>query len=552
MPIESDFTVAVNGDIRWTSGSNYTVVELHRFLQDLADDAQATGNDLLDITSPTPSVREGTDNFITLNSPYNIDDTTSQKLYDGSIVQDNGDTIYEGFVNFGTAGIYFDLIQNKALVTNFWGTSLNPDAALGISHRFLVKVRTGGADIDGRRLIATAREFNNTYSEFKINGTNRGNNTIALSHVSDLNNTTAAATVATWTGITNTEGYRLLDVDNDTVDEPYYSEWNTNQPTRTINDFYERMKWLTRRGSASTLYGVNGDLFRGITQEINVDNILSGPLNAVEELTWTEASVSSSGIMVATDSVSAPTKVWIQLTSGIVPTDGTTLTGTTSSATVDVNVTVTARNISTPWVGIATGTSIIGSYGFGVEPADLTAADTLTDLTDTAVNPPNNVTFTVFGVVSGEDRILATNNDAGAPDKDQLTLNTTLSGASETAVVCTASIPVDTPGTGTIRVELDSGIERRLTYTSYTSATFTIPSTNFTGDNATAPKNVYVTYLDLLATGTNEPFTTVYNADRTLFIRVRDGDTTPIKTFETTSVLGSAGGSATVNRQTDA
>jgi hypothetical protein len=56
MAIADDFSVAVNGDIRHVSGSTtYTVLQFHRFLQDLADDAQASGNDLLDITSSTPS-----------------------------------------------------------------------------------------------------------------------------------------------------------------------------------------------------------------------------------------------------------------------------------------------------------------------------------------------------------------------------------------------------------------------------------------------------------------------------------------------------------------
>ena len=51
MAIADDFSVAVNGDIRHVSGtSHYTVLALHRFLQDLADDPAASGNDLLDIT----------------------------------------------------------------------------------------------------------------------------------------------------------------------------------------------------------------------------------------------------------------------------------------------------------------------------------------------------------------------------------------------------------------------------------------------------------------------------------------------------------------------
>ena len=98
MAIGDDFSVATNGDIRHTSGTNtYTVLELHRWLQGLADDAAASGNDLVDITSTTPSERS-TDNIITLNSPYNIDDDASEYLYDGSISQNGGDDLYSGLV----------------------------------------------------------------------------------------------------------------------------------------------------------------------------------------------------------------------------------------------------------------------------------------------------------------------------------------------------------------------------------------------------------------------------------------------------------------------
>jgi len=48
-----------------------------------------------------------------------------------------------------------------------------------------------------------------------------------------------------------------------------------------------------------------------------------------------------------------------------------------------------------------------------------------------------------------------------------------------------------------------------------------------------------------------EIFTGVYASDRSLFIRVRDGGSSPIKTFETTGTLGSSGGSATAIRTSD-
>jgi len=548
MTIATDFSITAGGDIRYGgSGTYYTVIQLHRFLGDLMDDAAAAGDDILDITDATASERS-TDNIITLNAPYNIDDATAQHLYDGSIIQDNGDTIYDGILIFANAGAYVDIIQNGALATNFWTTGLNADAANGISHRFMLKVRTGGADIDGRRLIGQTREFNYTYSEFKINGTSRGNNVLALTYATDLNNQTAAGTVATWTGITNTEGYRLIDVNNDTTTEPYYSEWNKD--IYTINQLYERIKWLTRRGSSSTVYGKTGNLIRGITHEVSLTAPYTGTFSATELVSWGSGATAGTGIMFAIDNTTAGTKMWIQKLTGVAPSASVTITGA-STATATNSGSPTERTISTPLAGASTGSALIGSYGLGIEVADLSANDKLFDLTNTQNTPPNTVTFVVSGLVSGQDRVLVGPATGGSLDIAQLTLKTTLSGAGETAVVVTTSIPSDTPATGTIRVILDSGIHRRLEYTSYATDTFTIASTSFSADNATAGNGVYITYLDALAGATTLSFYTIYSADRDLFVRVRDGGATPIKTFETTGTLGSAGGSATAIRTSD-
>jgi len=437
------------------------------------------------------------------------------------------------------------------LADDWWNEAaagLNPDSANGISHRFLVNTRLAGADIDGRRLIGTARRFGETYQEFPINGTSRGNNVFALADATDLNNATIIGTVAGWTGITlTTEGYVGLDVDATGGNEFYYSEWNTNQPTRTINEFYERMKWLTRDGSASTLWGLNGELFRGITHAIVVDTP-TGTFNAFEPVSW----AGGTGQMLAIDSTTAATEMWIQLLTGIAPVNNDTITGGTSSATVDMNTTITSRTISKPFIGASTGTAIIGGYGVGIEVLDLTSNDKVFDLTDTLITPPNNVTVTIQGLVSTEDRVLVTNDLAGDIDYGQFTLNGALTGGAVTAVVVNGAIPGDTPTTGTIRIERDDGLYSRHAYTSYTGSTFTIASTDFSTNNAANANNTFISYLDLLATGTSESFIGTYVADRTLFARVRDGAGTPIKPFETTLTMGSNGGSATPIRTSDA
>ena len=563
MAITADFSVdRATGNIRHTSGTDtYTVLELHRYLQDLADDAAATGNDELDITDVNPSERS-TDNIVTLLNGYNIDDTAAQYLYDGSITQSNGDVIYSGLVVVGTveSGTQPQVVQNNAVYTSFWSTGINADAANNIISRMLIKTRTGGADIDGQRLRVVARELSDTYAEFPLT-CGLGNNTAALFTVNDLNNQTAAGTIAGWT-ITNTEGYQQLDVDNDSINEDYYSKWDPG--TQSINDLYEYAKWLTRRGTSESIHSMNGFLFRGISHSFNYDGEASGPFVEDENLSWGTGVTAGTGKILALDDNGSTGTVWIQRLTGALPTDNLTVTGGTSSATALVNGSVTERAVSQPFIGTFTGTALLGAYGIGVKVAELTSADRLIDLSGTTRTPPNLVTFTVAGLTSGEDRVFVAPWDGASvdatgnpvPQTDQFALNTTLNGGAVTSVVVTTTIPADTPATGTIRVVNDEGYEVRLVYTAWTGSTFTVTSADFSGsgetDSATAGNDVYITYVDKLAAAASEAFSVIYAADRDLIVRVRDGGVTPIKTFTTSAVLGSGGGSTTAIRTSDA
>jgi hypothetical protein len=551
------------GDIRYIGGGHgasptyATVIELHRFLQDLADDASFVGNDELDITVVTPSDRS-TDNIITLINSYNIDATAAEHLYDGSIIQTGGATIYDGFVVIGSSTA-IQIIQDGAVLADDWWNSnsgLNPDSANGISHRFMLLVRDAGADIDGRRIVSTTRNFGFTFGEFKINGTARGNNVIALTQASDLNNQTASGTVATWTSIVNDlEGYSGIDADGNAANEFYYSNWELG--TQSKNDFYERLKYLSRDGTAETLYGLSGELFRGITHQIAID-APTGTFVQPEEVSWS----GGTGQLLAIDSVTAGTTMWIQILTGVAPTDNQLITGV-STATALVNVTVTDRLISTPFVGASTGSAIIGSYGFGIGADDLGTNDRVVALDNVTRQPPNNVTFSVGGLVIGEDRVLVGPESAGNLNKTQMTIATTALSAANITSVEVNAIPGGTPSAGTIRVVDNAGNDRRLVYTSFTGVTFTIDPTaseaavanvaDFDTTGAAISNGVYVSYIDKLATATTESFTSVYpGSDVALFIRVRDGAGTPIKTFETTGTLGSGGGTTTAIRTSDA
>ena len=82
----------------------------------------------------------------------------------------------------------------------------------------------------------------------------------------------------------------------------------------------------------------------------------------------------------------------------------------------------------------------------------------------------------------------------------------------------------------------------------------TVPLTYVISDNAVSGNtpDVFIGYIDKLATGTSEAVALVYNADRDLFVRVRDGGASPIKTYEASASFTSTGGSATASRITDA
>ncbi len=405
MAIDTFFSVSIGRDIRRVGDDHtgspeyFTVLELHEWLASLSDDENTSGDDLVSIIQPVPSSKSF-ETIIELINNYNLDDDAAEYIYNGSIIQDDGDTIYDGIQVIGESP-HIEILQNGALIPNaFWNENggLNADPANGVSHQFMVKVRTAGADIDGRRIIGTTRELGFSYGERLINGTGRGVNAMALTHATDLNNTTAQATIATWTDVVNdNEGFTQIDANGDGTPEDYYSDWELG--SRTANEFYERLKWLTRRGNAETLYGLDAEVFRGITHEIDIDNP-AGTFVEPESVSWT----GGTGQLLAIDSTTAGTKMWIQLLTGVAPTDGQTITGA-GAGTADVNVTVTARPVSPAFVGASTGTAVLGAYGLGIGADDLTANDRVTDLTNTQRIPPNNVTFTVNGLVSGEDRV---------------------------------------------------------------------------------------------------------------------------------------------------
>lgn len=569
--VRSDKTIRYIGGAHGTATANYvTVLELHRWLQDLADEASVSGDDFMDITTSNPSDKKF-DTIITLVNGYTLDDAyttpASEFIFGGSIIQGSGGTevIYDGVSVVANRGVVVNVIQNNGVLSNkFWNSTpngesfagINPDPANGIAMRFMVKVKATGAFIDNGALLFTTREWGKTYSEFRIPSTGRGVNVVPLTYTDDLNNTTGSGTVATWTTISNvTSGFNAIDVNQDSVDEYYYSEWD--RATYSINQFYERMKYLTRNGESTTIYGIPGERFRGITHAIDVGTPTGGTFaeGGATPLSWGSGATAGTAQILANDTTNHI--LYVQLLTGVVPGNGVTVTQGAVSATTAGSNAVAEKAISTPFCGASTGSSLVGAYGFSLEYADLAVNDKITALDGTTRQPPNNVSFTVNGIQSGWRILVAPEDGSGGLKYDQLTLTSNLTGAAVTSVVVNEAIPANTPTSGTLRIERADGSYTRHPYSAVNTGTktFTISSTNFSTNNATG--NVFISYIDAAAAGTSISFNTVQSSTQTLYVEARYGGTGPgytdsIKPAKTTGSLGTTGGSATISAVSDA
>lgn len=384
MAIGDDFSVDFStGNIRYTgTTANYTVLELHRWLQGLADDPQAAGganDDLLDISSRTPSERI-TDQIITLidhtasSGPrYNIDDTAAEHLYGGSITQGSGSTeeLYSGLRVLGavvSTATQIQVIQDKTLPytdSPFWGDQVTPyngSVTGAILMRILVKSRVNGCDIDEGKIIVRAANYGDTFAFFNVT-LGQGEAVAAISTVDDPQNDTASGTVAAYTHVTNTEGFQLIDISDGNGDQPYYSQWTYGADTAGdgLKSVWEWGKYITRTGTASTIHGIDGELFLGVTHSWSYDN-LSGTFTEDEEVVWgTQVTYDnlSGGTFTAgnyiifsggavgrvmydngsTDLIVALEDTTITITDGETITEYNKSTGATS-VTADVNVTI--------------------------------------------------------------------------------------------------------------------------------------------------------------------------------------------------------------------
>ena len=267
MPIATDFTISATGDIRRQAGAStevYTVLALHQWLQDLADDAAAAGNDLLDILAPNPSKLDGPRdvavasrlNLLTDGSvAFNLDDTAAQFFNFGSVKQQGAFVQLSGLKTIGgiVAASPIYVVQSGSKLTKFWANG---------HVQILVKVKTANAFIDNGNVTAFSRKWGQTYSHFDVNLSAGGESNAALSTALDGNILlTEIQAAALSTKVTVAFGDTTQDLANGNGGK-LYKGTITLSNSCTLQEAYQYLQYLTREDSAATLNSVPGWRYR--------------------------------------------------------------------------------------------------------------------------------------------------------------------------------------------------------------------------------------------------------------------------------------------------
>lgn len=488
----SEFSIATNGDIRSLSGTTvYSTLDLHQWLQDLADNSAASADDNVSILGSNPSEIAGKRNTarpmaLTLLPNINIDDATAQRFNFGSIEQGAGQVLYTGVKTIGTivAASPVYLTQSNAKLTKFWS-----DGHIQI----LVKARNAGTLIDSGNLTAYSRKYGQTYSHFDGNLSAGSEQAFALGTALDGNVNVATVTpaiAASWfaTAIGGTGGaspkiaLAFGDTNQDLLNgngSKLYKGTITLDGTLTLAQVYQALMWACSESSTITISGVPGWRYR----------VLPGQSYA--------------------------------------------------------------ENVAAPFGTFAGGKWFVaqGYWLTGVQAGDSRAYDLIAH-DGTTQSPPTSVAVQVSGIVSGDYVLAARDNGSGGFVQDTTLASLATSGATSVTLTAAPSDTPTAPGAQACYIRINGN---RHTYTSRAGNVISGLSPAVPAGNYAAGLPVFIPFIDAAATGTSiQSAAFQFGSNFTIRYRVRNGGGSPIVPFESTLAVTSTGGSGTAVRNADA
>ena len=548
----AQFKVATSGAITFVTGTDtFHVKWINRALQKLAWDFLISGDDEVNLSHPNPSTEEALGKIVTLldhttnfSVNYTVTDTVMESHFGGSVSQNNGDDIYYGVIVLGSTStpLPVKIIQDEVELTSHWGTGKNQTDSNTLL-RVMVKGRSGGVDIDGLRIVVKASTWLETYAVWET-GLALGESVASITTADDPQNTTLLATVQGY-GITKSEGYNLLDLDN-LGNKPYLGNWSyVGAGAGNKKALYEFVKAILSDGTTDTLYGVDGDLWTGRVYDMV---ITSGTGTHVqnETVTWP----GGNGNMMGVDDLTGTgtTRYILHLGAGVPPTSGQTLTGNGLATAVLTGADAVKLSTKPEHLAQFTG-SWIGAFGIGFLSTELDSSDSFTDLDGNIVTPPNNVTVqgSIEALNAADDLHVFLAKKDGVLDAPDMTVYTCVGEAlASTVIVMNEAIDAATPQTGWIGVKKTGTTTYKFyEYDSWSVSTFQLVLT--VTDNAITaadPAMTAIFYDSMTGGGTTKTIsnTLVYSADIDVRGWVRHGDAAGVdKIVPISGVVGSGG-----------
>lgn len=490
------FSINSGGDLRqaaaFVPGTSvrHTTLELHAWLQDLADNPAASGDDLVSILGSNPSELAGKRNVsrpaaLTLLPTLNVDDATSQWFNFGSIEQDSGDDLYTGLKVIGSlvASSPIYILQNDAKISKYWA-----DADVNTSFQILVKAKAAGTLIDFGDITVYSRKYGQTYSHFDANLAAGGEQAAALATSFDNNVDIATITPAVAAGYfssaiggTATPGTQKITLAyGDTTQDlgggqgsKLHKGTITLDGTITLLQAYQALMWATSELSTITFNAIPGFRYRVLPGQTYAENI-AAPFGTFAGGKWFVAQ-----------------GYWLD---GVLLADGKNYQLTSHDGTVQT--------------------------------------------------PPTTVAVQIGGVLSGDYVLVARDNGSGGI----LTSEYTVSASAAATSINVPLLKADTPASGVIRIGGD-----RYEYTGWAGTTLSglSPAIKAGGYSSVA---AFIPLIDDLATsGTIGSANFQFSTNFTCRYRVRNGGpSNPIVPFESSLSVTETGGSGTAVRNADA
>ena len=269
MTIATTLAIDASGNITSSAfvpgtSARFSTLELHAFLQDLADNATAAGDDLVSILGSNPSELAGKRNAsrpmaLTLLPTIVIDDATAKWFKFGSIEQGAGAALYTGLKVLGTlvANSPIYITQSNAKLTKYWA-----DADVNTSFQILVKAKAAGALIDSGNVTVFSRKYGQSYSHFDVNLAAGGEQAAALGTSLDGNIVlSAAAAEAVFATMTVATGDTTQDLGGG-QGALLHKGTITLNGTTTLASAYQALMWATSEASTTTVASVPGWRYR--------------------------------------------------------------------------------------------------------------------------------------------------------------------------------------------------------------------------------------------------------------------------------------------------